>query len=420
LQKKQLTSSITRSNLSISDTELFDSFANDIVTNKPVTSTVTDKNFLLTCEIPHINISSLYDPGDILSLSELKVAYFTNTISNKEYIDLYGDYVKQKDYIILRRLEEFKDPEAPTWIAIKVSKRGNDVYSYNVTKRFEPISDYCYENKDFTFIQKNARTGKTNVVYFTLTHGIKLCPTCKKYFPQGSNTCPICNGTDYEVTDRDTSIVNIGPSLNLFFSNVKKRYGPFKIVRCYEIFKSGYMHVHGIFIFEKTKFHCTRYLNKNNKIDYILQIPQRDTFNSYWHSYTKFTGVYSLGAIGYLLKYITKEAHTQNGYRTAAILSLFRKRSYAISKTFYETLVRLVETDIKRAESIIFTYLVHYTWFNSNYKDPEYEIFTTLRGVSFNHWSIPFKPPPDLCQSEIESSDLTMIELILIRDKLLP
>jgi len=263
---------------------------------------------------------------------------------------------------------------------VKLAKRGNDVYAYRVRQRFKPLSLLCSSNENVNLIQRqNGNTGCSNVIWCTLTYDPKRCSKNQAWF-------------------------NVGDELNDFLKKVRQKYGKIQVIRSFESFKKiGYPHVHMVIIFENYLFRVAKYKYRRGKRvgkpGYIIiseyqnkkgnSKPDRRYLEGFWHSYASFEGVKSLGAIGYTLKYLTKEMYLQNDYSTSARLWLYHKQSYSISRGFVTALKALC------GPHLVSTMRNYHTI--SNFFDKWGYLGACELNKSVNKWSIDFKdrPPPD-------------------------
>ena len=162
---------------------------------------------------------------------------------------------------------------------MKCAKRGNDVYVSRVESRLYGLG-FHVPNVDFDFEKKPY----TNILFITLTYDTKRC--------------------SFDVAWR-----NIAREFNLWRANIRKKFGPFSVFRCFEAFENGYPHIHLIAIFKEKYFKVFKSYEKgkDGKMHKVWLIDEKEFFEPYWHSWTKIKAVYNLkGGLNYLKKYITK------------------------------------------------------------------------------------------------------------------
>lgn len=317
-------------------------------------------------------------------MSLVKQAYFDKEITEKEIItNIFPKWVQQNDYGLLCQTDWTRPVGVNTYLCnykfMKLAKRGNDVYANRVKQRFAPLSLLCSSNKNVNLLQRqNGDTGYANIIWCTLTYDTKRCSKTQAWS-------------------------NIGHELNDFLKRVRQKYGKIQVLRNFESFKNGYPHIHMIIIFEDYSFQVTKYKYKRGKRagepGYILiseyqnkkgnNKPDRRYLEGFWHSWSSFSAVFSLGAVGYTLKYVTKELYRQNNYSTSARLWLYHKQSYSISRGFVPALNAL-------CESHLVTNMRNYHTI-SNFFDKWGYLGACELNKSVNKWSIDFKdrPPPD-------------------------
>jgi hypothetical protein len=306
---------------------------------------------------------SSFEDNSIIYLSDVRRNFNDGIISENEVISLYQEWVNTPYYMILYRPNRSYTVEIPSYKnrmrngyecfykAIKLSKRGNDVYRSKLRYRFKELFDLISNSKDYKFLDLNKKYDSSNLLFITLTYDSKLC-------------------------DKSKSWRNIGNELNLFLSNLKKRYGSIQVLRCFEAFKTnGYPHIHLIIHFNQF-FPVFRYRNKKGKMSFRLDNKYLDILRGFWHSYIMVEGVRDMGAVGYLLKYITKDMYVTDSYYTVAHLWLYRKQSYSMSSKF----VYSISCDVKVLPISLLDSYRH----NSNHELNEWYFCCTVK-ASFEH-----------------------------------
>lgn len=242
----------------------------------------------------------------------------------------YVKWVKKDEFMVFRR--EYNDNESPDYACFKTLKRGNDVYCFRIFKSLIDLVDLCNLKNDVVFIKDSQRFAFSPFLFVTLTYDSKHC-------------------------DFDLAWKTIGKDLNLFFSNMKKLYGKFRVLRCFESRGGdGFPHVHILMLFDSKVFHVRRHNYKTKKgkysIKYILDDKDKSDISELWHSFVDVTAVRSLSSVNYILKYITKEMYSYNSGLTSVCMILFNKRSYSISKDFVSILGSYIDSIIVRLDHI--------------------------------------------------------------------
>ena len=318
-----------------------------------------------------------------LTLSQLRNDYFENKITRENAIALYPEWMNTPVYAtyaylpsglpvwdmtvgtVARRLYHTAD-----YYCIKLSKRGNDVYRFKIRNKLQPLRDLITVTDDIKFLTK--KNDLSNLLFVTLTYDSKL-------------------------TDKDTAYKNIGIELNKFLSSLKQKYGKLSLIRCFESFKTnGYPHIHAIIYFKDHKFPVSRYRNKKGNIAYRVSNNSQDTISSYWHSFVHIDGIQSTGAIGYLLKYITKNQYIDSS-NTIGHLWFYHKQSYSISKQFYRDLTNLTQTIPVQLDTIPSN--------SNNYYSNKIFLFTFQTHNEHKNWRFDVVHPPP-CKTDYSKESL--------------
>lgn len=328
-----------------------------------------------------------------LSLSNIRYRYSNSDLTLDEALSYYPEWVKIPHYMVMHApdLEKPIPPECNRnfvsfrelnkheckYRLFKLAKRGNDVYSWKVKQRFLPLSILIQGNKEFRFIENHKRYANSEILWVTLTYDTNRC-------------------------DKEAAWINIGDELNNFFSNLKSKYGKILVLRCFEAFKNGYPHICLIIQFIEYEFFTKRYTDKKEKMRYIIKKDDEiNLLRSYWHSYSRYEGIQSLGAIGYLLKYITKVMYEQNNYSTSAYLWFFRKRSYSMSKNFIVCLSNKAGWLLDSISS------------NSNFNSEGWQYLCTIRlNNPPDEWNFDLEKPPPFEQFLNETEDESLYRTI--------
>lgn len=200
------------------------------------------------------------------------------------------------------------------WYSFKYSdKRGNAGYTKKVNERW---GEFDIENYTPFFDPKSRALKSTPMLYQTLT-----------------NNC--------EGSVRD-SWLEIGEKLNLYFSNVRKKFGKFHVARCFESFYNGYPHIHLVLYFEDHRFPIAFEQTKDGHR--IYRIMGREWFQNHWDAFVDIQGCYDNNVIYYLTKHnkkfsetITKKSDDKH-LLTLSRCWLYRKRSFSVSRELFDRL----------------------------------------------------------------------------------
>ena len=264
------------------------------------------------------------------------------------------------EYLVFRR-ENIHTFEK-TYKMAKAAKRGNDVYSAKLRKRLNHL--YNLPKIEFFNFKDRNRIQKTRAIFVTLTYRRDL--------------------------RLDEAWEQVGSDFNRWKSAVIKAFGKVNIIRSFEAQADGYPHIHCIIVFRDYEFE-TFFHNGT------WRISRKRELEKYWSwGFSDMFAMYSLGAgVGYVMKYVTKvnnallvEKRNQKDVLSLALLWIFRKRAFSVSRDFGLFLVEVKDdrpygqVDLK-GESIYKWYLVGF-WADLNGKYDSWSV-----KLSYNEfWSI--------------------------------
>lgn len=230
--------------------------------------------------------------------------FFGKELDLQELEKFYVEWSGYDEYLVVQKqsdnLRLVGEIDRET-IAVKCSKRGNDVYWWRVGKRIKPL----YNLKE-TLFDPHKSLKSSNVLFATLTYDSKISTIKEAWETEGE-------------------------SFNKWIRNLRKKYGRISYFRSLEASKKGYPHIHILIIFHDYEFKIVEIRGK-------YRILEKEEFRKSWHSFVDVQAVinFRLG-VKYVTKYLTKtrnDSHTQ--VLTLALCWLFRKRSLAISGDMYE------------------------------------------------------------------------------------
>jgi hypothetical protein len=252
--------------------------------------------------------------------------YCYDHISMSDVLSLFIEYKNDPEYLILRGwVNDYPNQERLDWLNdrdrftgdcsfiyrfIKSSKRGNDVYKHLVTERLKPLNQL----KDITFFSDEYSDKHTSFLFLTLTYNTKR-------------------------TDVQTAWDTIGDEFHLFISNIKKQYGNIEYFRVWESTQNYYPHIHVLIGFKKHSFPVFTHEDRSGKKTYRIPWNDNKKISGYWHSHVDVQALCNTqGAVKELTKYVTKDLCSDKGNKTNAMIWLFRKQGYGITKGFIELL----------------------------------------------------------------------------------
>jgi hypothetical protein len=207
-------------------------------------------------------------------------------------------------------------------IAVKCSKRGNDVFSCRLKdkmgflKGFEGIDLFHLE--DF---EKNAYMS-SNLLFVTLTFNPHICSL-------------------KEAWDK------IGYYWNLWITNMRNKYGKISYLETPEAFPNpegsayGYPHIHAVLLFEDHKFNAFPSWEKlkDGSEGWAFRILEREEIKRQgkWMAHVDIKAIQSGRALGGYLRKHMKNTHGGNdsaALTTQSLLWIHRKKTYTMSQAF--------------------------------------------------------------------------------------
>ena len=318
--------------------------------------------------------------------------YSLGSIILPDVLDIFEEWRKDSEYIVMRGTKNyiqetlFFNPETleyPSCVYpdsypehvyrfIKASKRGNDVYQYLVKKRLKPLDDL----PDITFFRDNWGDKHTSLLFVTLTYDTKRC-------------------------DESTAWKNIGKDYHLFYTKLRQEYGDIEYFRTWESTGHFYPHAHVLIAFKGKSFPVFIHKDKDGKRSFRIPQHDKDKIASFWHSNVDVQGVNGTkDAIDELTKYVTKDLCSDKGNKTNAMICLFRRQSYAITRGFVSLIKNSFakvteEIDVGDVETFD---LIKDEMCNCNNDFYKWEFIGVLRGIrlriSSEVWVIDVKKPP--------------------------
>jgi hypothetical protein len=251
---------------------------------------------------------------------------------------VFSEWRDFPEYILLEKVWVGKEPRDSQFLAVKCSKRGNDVYQRRIKTRLGFL-DQNIANKSF-FKIRDFQTDKktlTSLLWVTLS-----CDPAKK------------NG------DIKTAWETLGIDFNRFISALRRKYGKISYFRVWESYDSGFPHIHVILFFEDAQFTVFPYVDAENKLSF--RISEKDQIASLWHSFVDVQAISSLrNVFTYMKKHQEKvilglsgsiqqdeerivgfDIENIKGLRTLFLCWIFRKRSFSISGDFRRVLSDLI------------------------------------------------------------------------------
>jgi hypothetical protein len=270
---------------------------------------------------------------DETNLQKIGLESFAEALELGE--SLFSSWRDFSEFILLRKTD-LQEEKSDEFLAVKCSKRGNDVYARRIKMRLSWLNREI-PNKHFfkmgDFDTKKVVT--TSLLWITLTWDTKRC-----------------------------SLVNaweshIGRDFNKFMAALRSKFGRVSYFRVWEAYESGYPHIHVIVYFHDKNFQVLPHVGPNEGITY--RIPEVKSVSSLWHSFVDVQAISSLrNVFTYIKKHQEKiilglsgsiqegdkttgfDLDQVKGLRTLFLCWIFRKRSFSVSGDFREVLSDLI------------------------------------------------------------------------------
>jgi len=300
----------------------------------------SDNNFV--CDTVVSNSVSDGSGSSSLMVADAVVRDFNNDYDLNAITEQYIQWVQQDEYFVLEKYLKYGGvSDFQNYVAVKCSKRGNDVYLKRLEKTLKNKFGGVHSQVS---VDINSEIKKTNALYFTLSYDTKL-------------------------KSRWDAWLDISKELNLFCSNVRKQFGTNVKLRSWETYENGYPHVHILIVFKDKSFTIKqhfyikagvkrmKWIVVSNSLKYNRRkfsndkkdkkiMSDKDIFAGFWHSFVDVQGVVDLDeGIKNVVWYVMKNNKTDKDYHninewpkkdllTTVACWFFRKRSFSISGKF--------------------------------------------------------------------------------------
>lgn len=259
---------------------------------------------------------------------------WTENELNHEILPNYREWVALPTVLLYKEINQATLEEKLVWG--RASKRGNSIHRYRISKRINPI----LEEFEGTKVSRESRGIKSaRVLAFTLTFSRDNCTVAESW-----NRAP--------------------KMLDNFLKSMRAKYGHIGVLWGIEAQpRSGYAHYQLIMIFNEHEFST---FMKNGKRRISSHREWRKIKNRWQGGYSDVRVVDDMGeGISYCAKYALKD--TVNGDATLAICWALRKRQWAISSKFLDSIIALhnsqekirkiqKQTDLVGGSEPVFTY----------------------------------------------------------------
>jgi len=219
------------------------------------------------------------------------------------------------EYLVLQAQTDYGDRIEKRTVAVKCSKRGNDVYLRRVRRRFG-----VFHGKDGEFFHAKDRVRRSSVLFVTLT-------------------------MDPKRISLHDSWVKVSSEFNRWITGLREKYGDISALRTWESHESGYPHVHVMLIFHGHEFDVWSQPRKGDG-DLVWRIGEKPEFELF----PGFVDVRAARTFSAVVRYIEKRVlqgtdkamEKDRGDLTMALLWVFRKRSFSASVDLRRAMVDLI------------------------------------------------------------------------------
>ena len=226
------------------------------------------------------------------------------------------------EYMLLKG-EQFKTGKE-MFLAVKCSKRGNDVFARRLDRRLGflgRIRDVkLFDVMDF----KPSKVVETNLLWVTLTYGSRRCT-----LDQAWSWCM--------------------DEYNTFITNLRNRYGKIDVLRFIQPFDDpkgeayGYPHFHLVLLFREAQFRVFPHMEKDSARAMALRFRVREKYEleaqGRWHSFVDVQALSSVRAVAnYCRKYAQNVCYgdSEKAVLNGAVAWLYRKQTFSLSGGFRE------------------------------------------------------------------------------------
>jgi len=194
----------------------------------------------------------------------------------------YVDWRDYPEYIVVQKQTDNLKIEGginKETIAVKCSKRGNDVYWWRVWKRIKKL----YNLKEQTLFDPHSNIKSSNVLFTTLTYDVKQSTISEAWETEGED-------------------------LNKWIRNLRKKFGRISYFRSLKASKRGYPHIHVLMI-------CYDYEFKVIEIKGKYRILEKEEFEKSRHSFVDVQAIRRFReGVKYVTKYLTKTKTASASY----------------------------------------------------------------------------------------------------------
>jgi hypothetical protein len=250
--------------------------------------------------------------------------------------EIYLKWVSQDEWMLLKGT--YFETGEQQHLAVKCSKRGNDVFNRRLDQKLGFLSRLGLKKKDFFSLEdfKPHKRVMAQLLWFTLTYD--------------SNRCSL-----------HESWINVSEEFNLFMTNLRNKYGKIQVLKFIQGFPGqgparGYPHFHAILLFEEANFQVFPHWEsrEDGSEELAFRIHEKDELadQGKWHSWVDVKALKSMSsAVNYCRKYgqgtydvVSEEGQVnEEALMNCSMNWLYRKQTYSLSSRFHEALSDLIE-----------------------------------------------------------------------------
>lgn len=284
-------------------------------------------------------VYSLLSSGKSLRLSRVRELFKGNIdqSSISLLIKLFRTWKNTSEYLLLFGENSFSGEQLR--LAVKCSKRGNDVFSRRLDQKLGFLGELegieLFKPEDFD----SGKKIYSNLLFVTLTYNSNRC--CLKEAWKSYQS-----------------------EWNLWITNLRNKYGSIDVLKFSEAFPGekgrsfGYPHIHAVLLFKEARFQVFPSLEKtrSGEVGLVYRIQEKDALAAQgkWHSFIDVKAISSGRSLGGYLRKHTKNCHygdSAEALVTQSLLWLYRKQTFSMSSGFRKSLEFITNMHVSKVVS---------------------------------------------------------------------
>ncbi len=271
----------------------------------------------------------------------IRSAYFNDFIDIDRVVDLSKKWRDQNEYLWLEAIDTTIPDNENNVVGnlfFKCAKRGNDVYKNRLKERFsfldslEPIYYFLdtdpkkYTPMVFLTFTVDPKKYTKDQAWDKISEELHLFESKLRQAYSGFK-CSKCGNTWIGKKKCPRCVKNFGSKKVALKDNI--RTGSFVKFRVWESHESGYPHCHVVYYFHDKWFKSFKHKDK-----YRIVTKHKNKISKFWRmGNVDIQAVQDThGAFKEVKKYITKNIWNKKGDLTNALICLYRKQMYSLSK----------------------------------------------------------------------------------------